>query len=294
MIAISTSFDYILVTPARNEENMLPNLAMDIANQSVKPIAWVIVDDASSDKTWSIIKDLEKGFSWIGGVRFEPGQENTYAYERYAEVVRRGFERAIEICHKYSVEPDFLAVTDADIKLESDYFERIIKAFQLNRRLGIASGFVYEKGMSLRELQESNAKPRGCALVFRKECYEMIDGFQGHANSLVKAENRNWHIEVFKSLKVFHRRKSWSERRYFFTAGKSAYYLNYHPLNAFLTGVYYVIKVSPSKGLSYLTSYFQSFLLRKKKIQDEEIKEYYWSSFRRLLKRIKNVQAVRE
>jgi glycosyltransferase involved in cell wall biosynthesis len=276
----------IVVTPVRNEESMLSDLVRDMTNQSVKPVVWVIVDDGSSDKTWLTIKDLEKEFSWISGVRLEPKQENTYAHERYTEVVRKGFEHAIEICRKCTFKYDFIAVTDADVRLESDYFEKIIKAFQSNRRLGIASGFVYEKGMSLKELQESNAKPRGCALVFRKECYEMIDGFQGHTNSLVKAQNRNWHIETFTSPKVFHRRKSWSGRKYFSAAGKSAYFLNYHPINAFLTGIYYVIKVSPRKGLSYLTGYFESFILRKKKTQDKEIKEYFWSSFNRLLTRI--------
>ena len=276
----------IVVTPVRNEENMLPDLAMDMTNQSIKPVVWVIVDDGSSDKTWLIIKALEKEFSWISGIRLEPKQENTYAHERYAEAVRKGFEYALEICRKHTFKYDFLAVTDADVRLESKYFEKIIKAFQSDRRLGIASGFVYEKGMSLKELRESNITPRGCALVFRKECYEMIGGFQGHANSLVKAQNKNWHIETFTSPKVFHRRKSWSRRKYFFTAGKSAYFLNYHPINAFLTGIYYVIKVSPHKGLSYLAGYFESFILRKKKTEDEEIKEYCWNSFNRLLTRI--------
>jgi glycosyltransferase involved in cell wall biosynthesis len=52
----------IVVTPARNEENMLPDLAMDMTNQSVKPVVWVIVDDGSNDKTWLRIKDLENEF----------------------------------------------------------------------------------------------------------------------------------------------------------------------------------------------------------------------------------------
>jgi len=280
---ITTSY-LIVVTPARNEENMLPGLTMDMINQSIKPVLWVIIDDGSNDKTWLKIKNLEKEFSWINGVRLKPKQENTYAHERYNEVVRKGIDHAMEICCKYAFKYDFLAVVDADVRLESKYFEKIIDNFQSNQRLGIASGFVYEKEMSLKELKESNAKPRGCALVFRKECYEMIGSFYGHSNSLVKAEIRNWHTGIVSSAKVFHRRMTGSDKRYFSMAGRSAYFNNYHPINAFLTGIYYIIKVSRQKGLSYLIGYLESSIQRKNKIQDEEIKEYYWSSFQRLLR----------
>lgn len=278
----TTTKHLIVVTPVRNEENMLLDIAMDMANQSVRPLVWVIVDDGSSDKTWSKIKDLEEEFPWISGIRLESKEERTYAHQRYAEVVRKGFETALEVCRKYSFKHEFLAVTDADVRLESDYFEEIIKAFQSDRKLGIASGFVYEKGPSSKELQDSNSEPRGCALVFRKECYEEINGFQGHTNSVIKARYRNWRVEVLTSIRVFHRRKSWSERRYFFTAGKNAYFQNYHPINAFLTGIYYIIEVSPSKGLNYLIGYIESFVSREKKTEDKEINQYYRNSLNRL------------
>jgi len=277
--------NYLVVTPARNEEDMLPYLAKDVVNQSVKPVIWVIVDDGSNDKTWFIIKDFEKEFSWIRGIRLEHIQEREYAHRRYAEVVRKGIKYSVELCRKHNFKYDFLAVVDADVRFESEYFEKLIRVFHTNRRLGIASGFVYEKGWSLEELQKSNAEPRGCALVFRKKFYETISGFLGHSISILQARNRGWHVEVFPSIKAFHRRKSWSRKNYFLTAGKDAYFLNYHPINAFLTGIYYIIKVYPSEGLSYLIGYFKNFLLRKRKIEDEEVKEYFWGSFNRLLMR---------
>ena len=282
----TTKKNCLITTPARNEEDMLPYLAKDIINQSNKPIMWVIVDDGSNDKTWFIIKDLEKDFSWIRGIKLEPNQERECAHERYAEVVRRGFKHAIELCRKHNFKYDFLAVIDADVRLEIEYFEKMIKAFHTNWRLGIASGLVHEKEMPLEELQKNNAEPRGCALVFRKECYEMISGFQGHTISIVKARNRGWHVEAFPSIKAFHLRNSWSRKNYFLTLGKNAYFISYHPVNVFLTGFYYIVKNSPSKGLSYLIGYFKSFLLKEKKTEDEEVREYFWSSFNRLLMRV--------
>ena len=90
--------NYLIMTTARNEEKMLPDLAKDIINQSVKPVIWVIVDDGSDDKTYFIIKGLEKEFSWVKGIRLEPRQKSEYAHERYAEVVRKGFKYAIDLC----------------------------------------------------------------------------------------------------------------------------------------------------------------------------------------------------
>lgn len=278
--------NYLVITLARNEEDLLPELSKGIINQLVKPVLWVIGDDWSSDKTWFIIKNLGKEFSWIKGIRLGFKQEREYAHKRYAEIVSKGFKNAIELCRENDWKYDFLAVVDADVRIENRYFEKLIRAFHTNPRLGIASGLVYEKGMSLREVQKSNAEPRGCALVFRRECYEMIGGFQGHTNSIIKARNRNWQVEVLPWAKAFHRRKSWSRKNYFLTAGTSAYSLNYHPINAFLTGIYYFVKASPSKGLYYLIGYIKSLIIREKKIEDEEIKEYYWNSLNRLLARI--------
>lgn len=76
----TTKKNYSIVTPARNEEDILPYLAKDIINQSNKPIMWVIVGDGSNVKTWFIIKDLEKDFFWIRGIKLEPRREREYAH----------------------------------------------------------------------------------------------------------------------------------------------------------------------------------------------------------------------
>jgi hypothetical protein len=62
------------------------------------------------------LKILKMNFFWIKGVRLETKQENTYAHERYNEVVRKGIDHAMEICCKYAYKYDFLAVVDADVR----------------------------------------------------------------------------------------------------------------------------------------------------------------------------------
>ncbi len=260
---------------------MLTDLAKDMINQSIKPVLWVIVDDGSNDKTWLIVKGLEKQFSWIKGIKYKSESSNEYAHERYSRVVRNGFNYAIDLCDQANNDYNFLAVLDTDVRLGNKYFEKIITVLESNQRLGIASGFVYERGMSLKKLQRSNSKPRGCALLFRKDCYEMIGGFQGHSNSLIKAQNRNWYIKTVTSVKVLHRRQTGIRPRP--TAGKYAYFHNYHPISAILRGIYLMVSRTPSHGVSYLSGYFKEFLRRKEKIDDEEIRQYYWDSFYRIL-----------
>lgn len=280
------SENYLLFTPARDEEAFLPDVAKNITNQSVIPKLWVIGDDGSKDGTWRIIEDLEKTFPWIKGIRLKFKNERDYANNRYTEVVRKGLKYATEFCQNHSYGYQYLAVVDVDVDLEKRYFEKIIETFKVIPKIGIASGFVYEEEMSSNEIKKSNIEPRGCALVFRRNCYEMIGGFQGHTNSIIKARKRGWGAEVLWTTKVYHRRKSWYKKNYFLTAGASAYSLNYHPLNALLTGFYYFLRNSPIKGLYYLNGYIGAFVAREKKTEDTEIKKYYWNSLSRLIARI--------
>ena len=61
--------DYILVTPCKNEEESLPELARSVVNQAIKPKMWVIVDDGSTDRTPEILRDLALKHNWIQNIR---------------------------------------------------------------------------------------------------------------------------------------------------------------------------------------------------------------------------------
>lgn len=271
----SKANQFIVVTPARNEESMLPNLFSDMNKQTNKPKLWVIVDDLSSDGTWTVIEEMEKSDPWIVGLRLGLKQAtNISIHERIIYVIRQGFKTATDICLSKNFKPKFFAVIDADVKLENSYFEKIFRAFEANPSLGIASGYVFEEGMSLIDHNVFNLKPRGCALVFRRECLEMIGGYQGDSNSLLKAQNRKWQVATIKTARIIHRRKTWSRKNYFYSKGRYAYFINYHPLNAVLTGSKYCLD-NPSNGVAYLKGYFNSYFLKTEKTADEEIKEYY-------------------
>ena len=55
----------LIITPACNEGNHLPELIQSMIAQSYLPLEWVIVDDGSIDGTSDIIKKASIKHSWI-------------------------------------------------------------------------------------------------------------------------------------------------------------------------------------------------------------------------------------
>ena len=51
---------YILITAARNEENLIENTIKSVISQSIKPAKWIIVSDNSTDRTDIIVEGYAK------------------------------------------------------------------------------------------------------------------------------------------------------------------------------------------------------------------------------------------
>lgn len=271
---------YILVTPARNEEDMLPELAEDIANQSIKPILWVIVDDGSEDKTRYIIRSLGEEFSWIEGLELEDGNE-TYGFQRYQRAIRKGIERALKLCEESGTDYQFLGKVDADSRPEKRYFEILMKSLDRNGSLGIVSGIHYEEGRST-----PKPYPREAAILYKKECYQSIDGYYGHNANVIKAKNRGWEARTVKSAKVIHKRPV-DVSKNIFSKGKYAFWVGHHPLSALFTSAYYtLLEGGPKKGVSYLAGYIESLASRESKLEDPEIRRHYERSPNQLFEKV--------
>ena len=56
---------YIVITPARDEEEFIEKTILAVANQTIKPAQWIIVNDGSSDRTGEIVDDLTRIYPWI-------------------------------------------------------------------------------------------------------------------------------------------------------------------------------------------------------------------------------------
>jgi biofilm PGA synthesis N-glycosyltransferase PgaC len=225
--------NYIIVTPAKNEEAFLPRTIASVVKQTLRPRQWVIVDDGSSDNTGRIIDDASREHSWIiplhrvdTGVRKPGGPHIAAFYAGYESVAAQPWE--------------FLVKMDADVTFDASYFENCLSRFMIDPALGIGGGAICNR-VNGALLEESPADPlfhvRGATKIYRRDCWEAIGGIIKAAGwdsfDELKANMMGWKSRTFKDLKLDHLRPaggSYSAWKNWVKNGLSNYITGYHPL----------------------------------------------------------------
>ncbi|SDF24653.1 Glycosyl transferase family 2 [Methanolobus vulcani] len=276
---------YIIVTPCKNEEDSLVQVAEAIANQTIKPLLWVIVDDGSTDFTPKILDDLSNKYEWIHCINL-PNMGRDLGVH-VSKVYREGFNYALEYCDINNIKLDFIGCIDADIILDKNYIGTLINNFNSNSRLGICSGHV--GNIVDQKIVWSRFRPdlpTGGARLWRLSCFKETDGYQITCSpdsvSNVKAKIKNWDIRCFKETKAISTRPyasaqgQWTGYK---KVGSNNYYIGFTPLHAFLKGIKFIISNSQyygnTMGFAYLLGYFHDYLKRSPRIADEEVLQYY-------------------
>jgi poly-beta-1,6-N-acetyl-D-glucosamine synthase len=163
---------YVVITPAKDEEMVIPHILDSMVTQSVLPLKWVIVDDGSVDKTREIAERYAQQHPWIKVVSSRKRERR----EEGAPIIR-AFYVGYELI-KY--EPwEFIVKLDADLTLPHDYFKSVIDEFKNDGRVGLCGGYcvVYSKGKKTRE-HHASYHIRGPLKSVRRDCWEDIGGFQ--------------------------------------------------------------------------------------------------------------------
>ena len=62
---VMTRHRYIIITPARNEGDYLPQTIASVAAQTIRPALWVIVNDGSTDDTGRKTEEASARHDWI-------------------------------------------------------------------------------------------------------------------------------------------------------------------------------------------------------------------------------------
>src|SRR3954469_5189239 len=129
---------YVLVTPCRDEAKYARRTLESVANQTVAPALWIVVDDGSSDETPAILAEYAAKLPYLRIVRRED----------------RGFRKlgggVIDaFYHGYdTVNPDdfdYVCKLDLDLDLPPNYFESLMQRMEAEPRLGTCSGKPYFK-----------------------------------------------------------------------------------------------------------------------------------------------------
>jgi GT2 family glycosyltransferase len=236
-----------VITPAHNEEKNLDALGKSLMAQTLMPALWVIVDDESSDGTFTAARKLAERRQWISVIRREkePGvyDASFRAFEFGARTIRSAY--------------DYIMKLDADTTLPSDFLERLVGKFQAVSSLGIGSGVCAgEKGIA--------HHPRGNNRMYRRECWDQIrfpeDGWGWDTIDQAFARLNGWKTAAFNDLACEHMRPRLRDAGYRFHQGRLSRHLGYYWWFALGRSAKMVASLQPVPALAYLAGYLKGGL----------------------------------
>lgn len=267
------------MTPAKNEEIFLQVVADSIVKQSIQPRLWVIVDDGSTDKTPEIITTLEENYPWIKGIQLPSHPRDLFFH--YSYVCKTGFDFLIKYAEESKIVFDYIALIDADTKVEEKYFEKLLIEFQKDETLGIASGNISDQ-IDENIIQEYRVYyPRGTGRIWTKKCFMDTGGYlvEAAADSVsnIKAILKGYHIQLFNNIHAIQLRPTRGADNLWETYkkdGQLAYYMDLHPALIFMNIIYFSMIRPYYLGIPYFLGYCRSLFTRGNKIPDNEVRDY--------------------
>jgi glycosyltransferase involved in cell wall biosynthesis len=224
---------YIVITPARNEQENIGHTIRSMAGQTCRPTLWVIVNDGSTDKTAEIIDAAAREYPWILPVH-RPDRGFRQQGGGVVEAFDAGYQRA------KSQPWDFLVKFDADLSFEPDYFDRCLRKFAEEPPLGIGGGLIcHQNGHDL--TAESPGDPafhvRGATKIYRQPCWKAIGGLLEAPGwdtiDELKANMLGWTTRTFQDIPLKHHRFTGTADgmwRNYVKFGLANYITGYHPL----------------------------------------------------------------
>jgi len=225
-------YRYVLITPARNEENYIERALQSMIVQTVLPVKWVIVSDGSTDRTDEIVGRYAREHPWIQLLR-RPKQEGR-SFASKANAIADGYAAVSKLGF------DVIANLDADVSFEPDYFEFLLKKFAENSRLGMAGTTFKDPAFQYDYRFTSIDHVAGPCQLFRRECYENIGGYvpvKGGGIDVIAvltAQMRGWQTRTFPEKLYIHHREMGTAKAGSvgakFKDGHKDYTLGSHPL----------------------------------------------------------------
>jgi glycosyltransferase involved in cell wall biosynthesis len=239
------NLEYVLITPARNEEDIIERTIKSVISQTILPKKWVIVSDGSTDRTDEIVTLYISGHRWIDLVRMPEHRDRQFAAK--VNCFNAGHERVKGLHY------DIIGNLDADISFEKDYLEFLLIRFSEIPDLGVAGTPFVEKGYSsTADSFEGNQYVNGGCQLFRRECFEDIGGYLPNKAggidtvAVMTARMKGWKTVSFNEKLFFHHRTSGTggggKLRAFFNYGRKDYYLGGHPVWEIFRLAYRAIK----------------------------------------------------
>ena len=267
---------YIIITPARDEEEYLEKTITSVAQQTILPRQWIIVNDGSCDRTGEIIDRYAAIYPWITarhrpnrGYREAGGGVIATFYDGYAQIL--------------SWEWEFIVKLDAYLSFSEDYFERCFAEFAKDTRLGIGGGGIYHEQKGELKLEENpQFHVRGATKIYKRECWDVLGGLLRAPGwdtvDELKANMLGWSTRTFADLCLSHYRftgaadGAWKDC---IKNGRANYITGYHPFFMLLKCARRLVRKpyilgSIGLGWGFLSSYWR----HTPRVQDPKLIRY--------------------
>jgi poly-beta-1,6-N-acetyl-D-glucosamine synthase len=267
---------YAVVTPARNEELNLGRLAAALEAQTLRPAEWVVVDDASTDRTAALIAEIADRSGWIRLLTRPAADPN----ERLADGRRmaRDLDGFLLGVRSLTAAVDVVVKVDADIDFDADFFEALIGRFDRDPLLGIASGTCYEldDGEWVRRTK-ADTTVWGATRAYRVDCIADLEalepcmGWDGLDE--ISVQLRGMRTQTFVDIPFRHHRPEGARETTSLhqgdALGRAAWYMGYRPTYLTMRALYRARREPAALGM--LWGYFGSAGRRAPRCPDERL-----------------------
>jgi poly-beta-1,6-N-acetyl-D-glucosamine synthase len=220
---------YVTITPARDEEQLLPAVITSMANQSSPPTRWIVIDDGSSDATGEILDRAANAYPWLE-VHHLPKDRPRAAG---GESVIMQFLPA-EVWQGY----DFILRLDADLSFGPSMTGQLMTEFTRDPLLGIAGASLFEPSPEgWCESRQPSFHTRGAVKMYSRACFAAIGGLDSGLGwdtlDEARAMMHGFRTHCFRHIHARHHRPQGTAEGIVkgrLAAGRAAYRIGYSPL----------------------------------------------------------------
>lgn len=277
---------YVLCVHVKNEARYISPLLESIAVQTLLPNLVVVVDDYSTDETYSRVEEFTQSHSWVKLFRYQSqGESETDFALHFSQVRSYSVNLLIEHCEANAISYDYVGILDADMKIDSTFYRRMVDRLSQEKTLGIVSAMIYEPSHSGQYYLKASRPdlPGGATLMLAKECLKDIGGvpadmYPEDAIMVARAKLRNWKTRRLQDITAIQMRKTSSargQRNGFRYEGEKVYFLRHGPLYVLLRTIYISIFQRVDYGWAFLGGYLKKLLRKEKRLNDEELIGYF-------------------
>jgi poly-beta-1,6-N-acetyl-D-glucosamine synthase len=257
---------YLLITPAKNEDAFIELTIQSVVNQTARPARWLVVSDGSTDRTNEIVARYAREHDWIELLQMPERQSRDFGGK--ADCVNAGY------AHTRDLNCDIIGSLDADISFGEDYFAFLLEKFAADPQLGIAGTPFSEEGETYDYRFSSTEHVSGACQLFRRKCFEAIRGYvpvRGGGLDVIAvltARSKGWRTRTFTEKTCEHHRPmgSANDKHKFsanFNLGQRAYRLGFHPLWQVCRSIYQMSRRPYiTGGCALFLGYFWAMLRR--------------------------------